>query len=452
MNTQGIRQRMTLGIWPVILVVAGVLLLLHNFLLIEFNVVQLWPLLLVALGLQVLLNGDLGISWAGKNFGITRGSVEAGTLRVNAGELDIQLQALKRPGRLIAGQYTARSRPALLADGNRAILTMDRSKTWWLSLADWQIELADDLPWNLLLSTSLGEITIDLRAIIIENGFIAYITCNQASEFFATMARRLTEQANAYGLDLRVYDGKTDPNEEIIQIELARREGAKAFIVCVVDEGVVSRSLESVAEAGLPLILHNVGNPPHYNAVIVTHDDYELGAVPGRYAGELVMAERNGEANVVILDFPELPSIVERANGLEDGFLSVVEGAIIIGRYKGGTSEFASKSVERLLAADIAFDVILSINDAGAYGAIQALEAANISPDEVIITGVDAEAVAQDYIQNNYYMRATAVVPSEEIPAVSVNVIVKQLAGSEIPQVILAPVGELITQDTFESQ
>lgn len=181
MNNQGLRQRLPLAIWPIILVVAGVLLLLYNFLLINFNVAHLWPILLVALGLQVLINGDLGISWVGRSFGITRGSVEAGVLRANAGELDIQLRALQHPGRLISGQYTDRSRPQLVADGNRAILTMDRSKTWWLSLADWEIEVADDLPWNFLLSTSLGKIDVDLRGIIVEQTAIATgignITC-----------------------------------------------------------------------------------------------------------------------------------------------------------------------------------------------------------------------------------------------------------------------------------
>lgn len=160
-------------VWPFMLVVVGALLLLHNYLLLEFNVLDLWPVLLILLGLQVVLRGDIGLSWASQPFGITRGSVEAGTLQVSSGELDIQLSALQQPGRLIAGQYTARSRPALETAGNRAILTMQRGNTWQLSLAGWEIELARDLPWSLSLSSFLGHVHADLRDLIISDVQIA---------------------------------------------------------------------------------------------------------------------------------------------------------------------------------------------------------------------------------------------------------------------------------------
>jgi hypothetical protein len=167
------QRSLTLWLWSLVLVVGCVLLLLHNFLLLDFDVLQLWPLLLVVLGLQVLVRGDLGLSCETQHFGITRGSVEQATLRANSGELDMRVGALQRTGRLIAGQYTARSRPALQVNGNSATLTMLRGKTWLLSLANWDLNLATDVPWNLLLSTYLGEIEADLRGVIIGQARIA---------------------------------------------------------------------------------------------------------------------------------------------------------------------------------------------------------------------------------------------------------------------------------------
>jgi len=161
------RQRLSLWVWPVALVIVGVLALLHNYLILDFNVLQLWPLVLVLLGLQALLQGDVGFSWAGQHFGITRGSVEAASLRADGGELDVHIHALQREGRLIAGQYTARSRPHLQVDGNHAALTMLRSRTWFFSLANWDFGLAKDVPWELLVSTHLGEIEIDLCGLIV---------------------------------------------------------------------------------------------------------------------------------------------------------------------------------------------------------------------------------------------------------------------------------------------
>jgi hypothetical protein len=145
---------------------SGGYLLLRNFrLLPEVDLTPYAPLLLVLLGVQLLLRGDLGISWAAQAFGITRGTVRAASLEAYSGELDIKLRALRREGRLIAGSYTARSRPDLAVRGETARLTMQRGRTWLFSIADWEVGLARDLPWNVLLSAFLGEIEVDLRGI-----------------------------------------------------------------------------------------------------------------------------------------------------------------------------------------------------------------------------------------------------------------------------------------------
>jgi len=167
------QRNLTLWLWAVVLAVMGILLLLHNYLLLTFDVLQLWPLLLVAFGIQILVRGDLGFSWASKNFGITRGSVESGALRADSGELDLRVRVLQREGRLIAGQYTARSRPELEVTGNHTALTLLRGKTWLLSQANWDLGLAGDLPWDLLLSTYLGNIEVDMRGLIIGQAHVA---------------------------------------------------------------------------------------------------------------------------------------------------------------------------------------------------------------------------------------------------------------------------------------
>jgi hypothetical protein len=149
---------------PLALVVIGGLLLLQNFgLLGSFDLVRFAPALLLLLGLQLLLRGDLGLTWEGKTFGITRGTVRTASLEANAAELDVRVRALRREGRLIAGQYSGRSRPDLEVRGEQARLLMRRGRAWAFSLADWEIGLARDLDWALLISTHLGEIDIDFQ-------------------------------------------------------------------------------------------------------------------------------------------------------------------------------------------------------------------------------------------------------------------------------------------------
>lgn len=170
------RTRGSRGLWlgSLALLALGIILLLNNFLMLSgFNVSALWPLLLVVTGALILLRGDLLPGTDARTFGITRGSVESGTLEISSGEIDVVARALQREGRLIAGQYAFDSRPQLSVQDTHAYLRMDRAATPWLSFANWDMSLARDLPWGLYISTSIGQIDLDLRGLIVEQAVLA---------------------------------------------------------------------------------------------------------------------------------------------------------------------------------------------------------------------------------------------------------------------------------------
>lgn len=161
-------------LWPLGIAVIGVVLLLRNFLLLEnFNVTALWPLLLVVAGAAILLRGDLTPGVEARTFGITRGSVESATLEISSGEIDVGIRGLQREGRLIAGQYAANARPFMRVNDTHTYLKMDRSATPWFSFADWEMAVADDLPWQILVSTHLGNVNLDLSGLILQEAVIA---------------------------------------------------------------------------------------------------------------------------------------------------------------------------------------------------------------------------------------------------------------------------------------
>lgn len=156
---------------PLILVGSGVLLLLNNFLIVQnFNLAHLLPLALVVIGGQILLRGDWLPGADFRTFGITRGSVESALLEIESGEIDVGIQALqgRTQERLIAGQYAANARPELFVTGTHAHLRLERSRTPWLSFADWELGLSSGLPWELLISTGSGVVNVDMTSIIVK--------------------------------------------------------------------------------------------------------------------------------------------------------------------------------------------------------------------------------------------------------------------------------------------
>ncbi len=277
-------------------------------------------------------------------------------------------------------------------------------------------------------------------------GFIAYVTCNQTSQYHAAQAREMGETAARYNLPFRIYDSDNEAFTEISQIERARADGVTGLIVCPLDAAALNDTLNSVQQARMPLV-QLTSNADSYGGVLIAGDDYELGLKAGRIAGAIVRDERGGHANVIILDYPSLEYLIVRADGLEAGVLELAPEANIVGRYLGATAENGEQSVSRLLEEGTPFDVILSINDAGAYGAISALEKAGVDPSAVIISSIDAESVARQYIRSGYFMRSSIAVNRQEFSETSVNAMIKLLAGATVPETYLVPPGDAITRD-----
>jgi ABC-type sugar transport system substrate-binding protein len=95
----------------------------------------------------------------------------------------------------------------------------------------------------------------------------------------------------------------------------------------------------------------------------------------------------------------------------------------------------------------VQFDVIVSINDAGALGAIRALDEAGIGPDKVIISSIDGEQLALEYIRRCYYMRGSLYVGRRETAQYLINIMVRLLGNGPVPETIVRPMGEMITQE-----
>lgn len=284
-----------------------------------------------------------------------------------------------------------------------------------------------------------------------QNGFIAYIACNQSSEYHATQAREMSDIATQYGLAYRVYDSDTDPYRQVTLLERARTDGARALIICPLDPQLLVNPLTSAQEAGMPMVFLHAAERS-YGGVMLAGDDYLMGVEAGRAGGEIILNMLDGEANAIVLDYPDLPAIVRRADGLVDGVTEVAPNTNIVGRFLGGTRENGYASVRRLIADGVDFNIILSINDAGSYGAVQALEEAGIEPDEVYISSVDAEALARQYIAEDYYIRASVDVGREQHSRTAIDAAVKLLAGATVPEVFLVPPGQSVTKaDLIES-
>ncbi len=283
-----------------------------------------------------------------------------------------------------------------------------------------------------------------------KNGFIAFIACTLDSVFQATRAREMGDWAAKAGIGYRVYDSLSDRYQQVTQIEKARVEGAQAIILCpmdATDSDVLAPTLKELQNANIPIVFITLFTPGY--GVMLDSDNNQIGLLEGRYAGQLVNDEHAGKANVVILDYPGFVSADQRTRGMIDGLQEIAPGATIVGRYRGFTRDFARESVSKMLAQGIRPDIIISMNDAGSTGAIDALEAQDIGPEQVSIVSANGEALALDYIRRGLYLRATVDINRELGSRVAYGSAIRMLSGATMPSVFTVPPGKLITRETL---
>lgn len=285
-----------------------------------------------------------------------------------------------------------------------------------------------------------------------EGGFVAIVACNATSEYHTTLTRETTSRLREYNLAFNVYDSQNDPYIQRTEMEKALTDGASAFIVCPLNYAIIDPTLVAIQDLKLPMALYSApDNNTVYEGVYTSSEgsNYEMGQAVGQVAGAYVRDVLNGEANVIILDFPDMQVIVERANGMEDALRAIAPSVKIVGRFMGGTRENGKDSVQSLLEEKTAFDVILSINDAGSIGAINALEEAEIPHDAVSIFSVDAEELAVDYMRKGEYMRGTLEVGRTQTAIATVDAVTRMLAGASVAEKIYIPLLTVLTPETL---
>jgi ribose transport system substrate-binding protein len=268
------------------------------------------------------------------------------------------------------------------------------------------------------------------------------------SEYHSTVANSALSRAKDLGIKAEVFDPQAKAEQQISAIENFVSAGAKVIVICVLDPAVVKSAIQDAVDAGV-FIVQTSGIDSAINGIGISVDDADLGCANGELAAQAITTVLGGKATVAILDYPDLPNVVIRADNIEKCLKQGAPDATIVGRFKGGTTDLGQTSMENALQAFPKIDVVASINDAGAYGALTALEAAKKDPAKTLIVGIDAESNAKDLIKAGGIYYGTIDSNPSETGVMAINAAVKLLAGATVPKNIKVAVVK-ITKDTLK--
>lgn len=194
-------------------------------------------------------------------------------------------------------------------------------------------------------------------------------------------------------VDIQIEDAQNDVGKQLNQIQNFIASGVDAIVVNPVDTDATIAMTNAAADAGVPLVYVNrepinVDDLPD-NQAFVASNEVESGTLEtfeickllgGKGKAVVLMGELSNQAarqrtadihDVLELEMCNRIEIVEE----QSGNWKRTEGADLMTNW---------------LSAGVEFDAVIANNDEMAIGAIQALKAAGISMDDVIIGGVDA--------------------------------------------------------------
>lgn len=238
-----------------------------------------------------------------------------------------------------------------------------------------------------LMSTAAHAENIGVSMALFDDNFLTVLR-NGMSDYAKTLD----------GVNLQIEDAQNDVAKQLDQINNFVASGVDAIIVNPVDTSATEAMTRAAEAAGVPLVYVNrepinVDTLPD-NQAFVASNEQESGTLETKEVCRLLSEKGKNPARIYIM-MGELSNqaAVMRTQDIKDVMKSgecQVELQIIDEQTANWSRDEAQDLMTNWLSTGESFDALISNNDEMALGAIQAMKAANLSMEDVVVGGVDA--------------------------------------------------------------
>lgn len=266
---------------------------------------------------------------------------------------------------------------------------------------------------------------------------IAYTCQDLTNTYFVEVSRGVQDRCDELGIEVNIVDGKADVANQITAFENFISKKLDGIIISPIDETALVPSVKAAQEAGIPVISGNqlvAGSD-----AFITVPEYDYGFAIGEEAGKWIKENLDGKAKVAIFDYPELESIIDRGNGIQEGILSQAPDAEIVARQSANNTEKGMANMENILQANPDVQILACVNDAGALGAYEAVMAAHKDSEQFFIGGLDATDEALNKIKEGGIYRATVDIQPYESGKLFVDTLLDVMQNGPMEETINIP-------------
>ncbi|NTE84342.1 sugar ABC transporter substrate-binding protein [Agrobacterium tumefaciens] len=200
------------------------------------------------------------------------------------------------------------------------------------------------------------------------------------------------------GVKIQVEDAQADISKQLNQVNNFIAAGVDAIIVTLADTSAAPRISDAAAKAGIPLVYlnlepGNVAKLPEKQAYVGSRET-DAGRLAGEAACSLLKEKgkaADAQAYILMGDLAHQASR-DRTSSFKQALTSGDCKAVTIADEQSAawTRTTAMDMTTNWITAGRPIDVVFANNDEMAIGAVQALKAASVSMDDVIVIGIDA--------------------------------------------------------------
>jgi ribose transport system substrate-binding protein len=260
------------------------------------------------------------------------------------------------------------------------------------------------------------------------------------TEYHTLLNNTAKDALEAMGATVNICDSQTNADQALQCFEGFVQDGVAA-IITTSSAATVGDAATDAINQGIIVVQVTGLDLGATGAVGISVDNLTIGLEEGRSAGTFAAQMWPGEeVQTIILDYPDIPDLVARADAIEQGLTETNPNVNVVGRYLGGLADNAVSSTETALTAFPDLRLVTGINDGGDLGAYQYLDQEGKTADDVAIFGIDCDPAAVDLIDQGTMYQGCVDTNPAGTGTLAANAIAKLMAGSNVPNSLDVPV------------
>ena len=270
-----------------------------------------------------------------------------------------------------------------------------------------------------------------------------YMTMN--NDFYKTLNAEIEKKTNQQGSRLYVRDPELDEDKQSQQIDYFVQERVNVIVINPVksDSPKILTSLNEAKKAGIKIIV--VDAPVSKDAKVdttIVSDNYQAGVLIAKD-----MMKRLSSANILLLEHHNAVSAMDRIQGFLDTIKGYPAYQVVSKRETLGQTEESMPQVKKALNEGMQFNVVMSLNDRAAIGALAAIKDQGVT-DKIAIYGVDGSPDIKNFLANTNDIQGTVAQSPIQMGRKVTEVIERMMKHQAYKEEYLIPV-HLVNKDNI---